>query len=124
VLEDLHWADPDTLAVLEYVSDNLAAESVLCVVTCRDQPASPASELMARLHARRAIARIALGRLSAAEVAAMVRACLPAAADDVIARVQRHADGIPFLVEESLAAPGVPSSFADGVRVRLAGWPA
>jgi DNA-binding CsgD family transcriptional regulator/tetratricopeptide (TPR) repeat protein len=121
VLEDLHWADPDTLAVLEYLSDNLAAEPVLCVVTCRDQPASPASELITRLHARRAIARIALGRLSAAEVAAMVRACLPAAADDVIARVQRHADGIPFLVEESLAAPGVPSSFADGVRVRLAG---
>ena len=68
---------------------------------------------MARLHARRAAGRLALGRLSAAEVAAMVRACLPAAGDDVIARVQRHADGIPFLVEESLAAPGVPRSFAE-----------
>jgi len=121
VLEDLHWADPDTLAVLEYLSDNLAAEPVLCVATCRDEPASPASELMARLHARRAAGRLALGRLSPAEVAAMVRACLPAAGDDVIARVQRHADGIPFLVEESLAAPGVPRSFADGVRARLAG---
>jgi DNA-binding CsgD family transcriptional regulator len=121
VLEDLHWADPDTLEVLEYLSDNLAAEPVLCVATCRDEPASSASELMVRLHARRAAARIVLGRLSAAEVAAMVRACLPSATGDVIARVQRHADGIPFLVEESLAAPGVPSSFADGVRVRLAG---
>ena len=28
VLEDLHWADPDTLAVVEYLSDNLSAESV------------------------------------------------------------------------------------------------
>jgi DNA-binding CsgD family transcriptional regulator len=121
VLEDLHWADPDTLAVLEYLSDNLAAEPVLCVATCRDEPASPASELAARLRARRAATRIALGRLSAAEVAAIVRACLPLAADDVITRVQRLADGIPFLVEESLAAPGVPSSFAGGVRVRLAG---
>jgi DNA-binding CsgD family transcriptional regulator len=121
VLEDLHWADPDTLAVLEYLSDNLASEPVLCVATCRNEPASPASELMGRLRARRVGARIMLGRLSAAEVAAMVRACLPSAPDDVIARVQRHADGIPFLVEESLAAPGVPSSFADGVRVRLAG---
>jgi DNA-binding CsgD family transcriptional regulator len=121
VLEDLHWADPDTLAVLEYLSDNLATEPVLCVATCRNEPASPASELIGRLRARRAAARIVLGRLSAAEVAAMVRACLPSAADDVITRVQRHADGIPFLVEESLAAPGVPSSFADGVRVRLAG---
>ena len=42
VLEDLHWADPDTLAVLEYLSDNLAAEPVLCVATCRDEPATPA----------------------------------------------------------------------------------
>jgi hypothetical protein len=28
VLEDLHWADPDTLAVVEYLSDNLSAEAV------------------------------------------------------------------------------------------------
>ena len=50
----------------------------------------------------------------------MVRACLPAASESVIARVQRLADGVPFLVEESLAAPGVPSSFAEAVRARLA----
>src|SRR6185312_9535218 len=52
---------------LEYLSDNLAAEPILCVATCRDEPASPASELMARLHARRAAGRLALGRLSPAE---------------------------------------------------------
>src|SRR4029077_2868822 len=63
---------------------------------------------------------ITLERLSAGEVAAMVRACLPTASADVIARVQRLADGIPFLVEESLAAPGVPVSFAEAVRARLA----
>ena len=120
VLEDLHWADPDTLAVLEYLSDNLSAEPVLCLVTCRDERATPASGLMARLRGRRAAVRITLGRLSAEEVAAMVRACLPAASESVIARVQRLADGVPFLVEESLAAPGVPSSFAEAVRARLA----
>ena len=37
VLEDLHWADPDTLAVVEYLSDNLSAEAVLCVATCRGE---------------------------------------------------------------------------------------
>ena len=42
VLEDLHWADPDTLAILEYLSDNLSAEPVLCLATCRDEPATPA----------------------------------------------------------------------------------
>jgi DNA-binding CsgD family transcriptional regulator len=121
VLEDLHWADPDTLAIVEYLNDNLSAEPILCLATCRGEPASAAAELMARLHGRRAALRVALGRLSADEVAAMVRACLPTAAGDVVARVQRLADGIPFLVEESLAAPGVPSSFAAGVRARLAG---
>ena len=120
MLEDLHWADPDTLAILEYLSDNLSAEPVLCLATCRDEPATAAAGLMARLHGRRAAGRITLERLSAGEVAAMVRACLPAASEDVIARVQRLADGVPFLVEESLAAPGVPVSFAEAVRARLA----
>jgi DNA-binding CsgD family transcriptional regulator len=120
VLEDLHWADPDTLAVVEYLSDNLSAEGVLCVATCRSDTTSAGAELVARLTGRRAASQLALGRLTAGQVAAMVRACLPSAADDVIARVQQVADGIPFLVEESLAGPGVPRSFADGVRSRLA----
>jgi predicted ATPase len=36
ILEDLHWADRETLALLEYVADNIAAERVLCVGTLRD----------------------------------------------------------------------------------------
>jgi hypothetical protein len=38
----------------------------------------------------------------------------------MVARIQRAADGIPFLVEEVLASPGVPVSFAETVRARLA----
>jgi DNA-binding CsgD family transcriptional regulator len=122
VLEDLHWADPDTLAVLEYLSDNLAAEPVLCVATCRDEDeaGSAGAALAARLAGRRAAALLPLGRLNDSEVARMVRACLPGAGGEVISRVQQRAEGIPFLVEESLAASGVPGSFADGVRSRLA----
>jgi predicted ATPase len=37
VLEDLHWADGETLALLEYLADNLSAERVLCVGTLRDE---------------------------------------------------------------------------------------
>jgi len=122
VLEDLHWADPDTLAVLEYLSDNLAAEPVLCVVTCRDgdEAGSAGAALAARLAGRRAAARLPLVRLTDDEVASMVRACLPGAGGEVISRVQQLAEGIPFLVEELLAASGVPGSFADSVRSRLA----
>jgi predicted ATPase len=49
VLEDLHWADPDTLAVVEYLSDNLSAEAVLCVATCRSDTTSAGAELVARV---------------------------------------------------------------------------
>ena len=69
-----------------------------------------------------ALARhLALGRLDDDRVAEMVRACWPSAGDDVVSRVQRTADGVPFLVEEVLASPGVPASFRDTVRARLAG---
>jgi predicted ATPase len=96
VLEDLHWADPDTFAVVEYLSDNLSAEAVLCVATCRGETPSAGAELVARVTGRRAARHLALSRLSVGQVAAMVRACLPSAQDEVIARVQRAADGIPF----------------------------
>ena len=120
VLEDLQWADPDTVEVVEYLSDNVSAERVLCVATCRSETTSAGAELVARLTGRRAASELVLGRLTGDQVATMVHACLPSAADDVIARVQHVADGIPFLVEESLAASGVPRSFADGVHSRLA----
>lgn len=122
VLEDLHWADPDTLAVAEYLADNLAAEPVLCMVTSRDEPTSAGLEMIRRLQARRAVTRLQLGRLTAGQVAVMVRSCLPQAGDDDVARVQQAADGVPFLVEEVLAAPGMPVSFQATVAARLAGF--
>ena len=120
VLEDLHWADPDTLSVTEYLADNLASVPVLCVATSRSEPASAALDMIRRLHGRRAAAHLSLDRLPGGQVAAMIRACVPGAGDDVVARVQRTADGVPFLVEEVLASPGVPASFRDTVRARLA----
>ena len=120
-LEDLHWADPDTLAVVEYLADNLQAERVLCVVTVRSEPGSPAYELVQALNARRNIRLLVLPRLSKAETGRMVLACRPSAAPEELRYVVRAADGVPFLVEELLAAPGVPQSFAASVAARLAG---
>ncbi len=121
VLEDLHWADPDTVAVIEYLSDNIWCEPLLCVATCRSEQPSAALDLIRRLHGRRSAVYVSLGGLNEEHVAGMVRACMPEAGADVVARVQHAAEGVPFLVEEVLASPGVPSSFADTVRVRLAG---
>ena len=122
VLEDLHWADPDTLAVLEYLGDNLGALPVLVLATSRDEPATEALGLARRLQARQAAGYLPLDRLNDRQVTTMVRACLPQAGEDVIARVQRTADGVPFLVEEVLASPGLPASFLETVQARLSAF--
>jgi len=118
-LEDLHWADPDTLAVVEYLADNVG-ERVLFLATSRDELDCAAVGLARRLASRRAAVHLSLGRLGADDVARMVRACLPGADDQLLARARVAADGVPFLVEEVLASPGVPDSFAGTVRERLA----
>jgi predicted ATPase len=51
VLDDLQWADAESLAVLEYVADNVADERILLVGTTRERPAE-AHELAGRLAAR------------------------------------------------------------------------
>jgi DNA-binding CsgD family transcriptional regulator len=118
--EDLHWADPDSLAILEYLADNAAGARVLFLATSRDEPDSAAVGLARRLASRRAAVHLPLHRLGVDDVERMVRACLPRADDQLLARAQVAADGVPFLVEEVLASPGVPDSFADTVRERLA----
>jgi DNA-binding CsgD family transcriptional regulator/tetratricopeptide (TPR) repeat protein len=119
VLEDLHWADPDTLAVLEYLADNLAGESVLGIGTLRTEPVSGAVELVRRLTQRDAAVRLGLAPLSGDAVAEMVRACAPEAGPEVISRVQVAADGLPLLVEELLATSGRPASVQEAVGSRL-----
>jgi DNA-binding CsgD family transcriptional regulator len=145
VLEDLHWADRETLALLEYLADNLATERVLCLATFRED--SEAAALARGLASRGSATVLTLGRLDPAATAAMTRACL-AAADlpaTVHSFVADRAEGIPFLVEEVLAglmgegalterdgrwhaadldASGVPATFAEAIRRRLDGMSA
>jgi len=142
VLEDLHWADLETLALLEYLADNLSAERVLCLGTLRDEEGSGAAGLAGALEARGSAAVLPLRRLDPAAMARMTLACVGAAhlPRPVQSFVAERAEGIPFLVEEvlagliaegalaerdgtwqagDLAAAGIPGTFADAVRRRL-----
>ncbi len=119
VLEDLHWADADTVAVAEYVADHLERLPLLFVMTLRDGSPSNALEMVLRHRGAERFHWLALGRLGDGETAAMARACRPDISDDDLVRVQRTAEGIPLLVEDLLASPGVPDSFAATVTSRL-----
>lgn len=103
VVEDLHWADPETLDVLGYLADHAADAGLTCVVTGRPDPGD-ALDLMGELTARRVVRPVELPPLTASEVTEMARACLrtpelPRGLDEMLSR----ADGVPFLVEELLA---------------------
>ena len=63
LLEDLHWADPDSLAVIEYLGDNIWCEPLLCVATYRTEEPSAALDLVRRMHGRRGATHLPLGRL-------------------------------------------------------------
>src|SRR5919199_2955747 len=105
VLEDLHWADPDTMAIVEYLADNLGSEPVVCLGTLRPEGSSPGLAVASNLTARRAASCIELSPLGTSEVTAMARACLEVASLplEFESVLQECADGLPFLVEELLA---------------------
>jgi len=120
LLEDLHWADPDTVALLEYLGDHLDGESLLCVLTLRVNQPSAALDAIRRQRGRRGVTHLALDRLSDDDMAGMVRACVPEPDGKLLHRVQASAEGVPLLVEDLLASPGLPASFTETIRERLA----
>ncbi len=122
-IEDLHWADPDTVSLVEYLADNAADQPVLFAVSLRAEPPTPASDLARRQRGRRGIVHLPLGRLSEAEVGEMIAACSPGADVEEQSRVRRASEGVPLFVEELLASPGIPETISDTVRGRLAEFP-
>ncbi|HVB42044.1 MAG TPA: BREX system ATP-binding domain-containing protein [Streptosporangiaceae bacterium] len=105
VLEDLHWADPETLAIVEYLAGGLAGTHILCVVTVRDTEPSPGLTVMRAIGARRDAVSAELRRLPDRAVRQMAVATLgteelPGELPGLLA----DCDGLPFAVEEMLAA--------------------
>ncbi len=142
VLEDLHWADPETLALLEYLADNVWAERVLCIGTIRPGEGADAADMAEKLEARGSARVLSIGRLGSGAMARMTNECLGSSVlpGPAQAFVAERAEGIPFLVEEVLAGlleegalaerngqwvmtgsitARVPATFADSVARRL-----
>ncbi|MFB6592046.1 ATP-binding protein [Streptomyces diastaticus] len=106
VLEDLHDSDTETIAVVEYVADNLADLPVLLLGTLRPEP-GPALDVTRAAAGRQTATVLELGPLDDTQVHRMAEACLNAAPGEVPAeahrRIARRAGGNPYLVEVLLA---------------------
>ena len=119
-LEDLHWADDDTVGLVEHLAAALTDTPVLLAVSARDEPPTRTTR---RLAASPGVTTVRLTRLGEADVAALAAACrggAPLSAAEVRALMARS-EGLPFVVEEMLAAPGasVPPTLAALVTDRL-----
>ncbi|MFD4638806.1 AAA family ATPase [Lentzea sp. NPDC058436] len=103
VLEDLHEADAETLAVVEYLADNLEDQPVLLLATIRSEPGH-ALELVRRMVQRGSGALVELHRLSQYEVGQMTAACLESdrIPPELVDRLWTDSAGNPFVVEELL----------------------
>ncbi len=105
VLEDLHSADPETLAVIEYLLDNLEDQPIALIATVRSERC-PAVEL-ARLSDQRGTADVLelrpLERSEVRHLAAVRLGVTPDAVPEQLAdRLWSDSAGIPFIVEELL----------------------
>ncbi|HEU4491158.1 MAG TPA: AAA family ATPase [Jiangellales bacterium] len=104
-IDDLHWSDPDELAVVEYLVDAVDAHGASILLTARPIAGNAATALLDRLSRRRALRLLDVGPLHPSDVDRLVLSCLdqdacPAELTDF---VHERADGNPFHVEELLA---------------------
>ncbi|MER6703063.1 ATP-binding protein [Streptomyces fumanus] len=104
VLEDVHWADPASVALLEFAAQHLSLERVLILATCRDveieRPDHPSRDRLRSLMTR--ATTLALPGLPAADVAELMHRTAGRTPDDtLVTEVLRRTGGNPFFVQET-----------------------
>jgi DNA-binding CsgD family transcriptional regulator len=103
LLDDLHWADRDTLDLLDEVSKSLARTSILLLATYRPEALDRTRglfDILPRLHRDRPVAMLRLDNLSVADAARLVELSYGACSPDLAAYLHARSDGHPlFLVE-------------------------
>ncbi len=99
ILEDLHWSDPSTLALLELMIAQAPAKSIMMVLTCRP-------EFTPSWGFRSHLTPIALHRLPRAQIELMMDRVtggkvLPT---DLVEQLVDKTDGVPLFIEEMTRA--------------------
>ncbi|WP_228991296.1 helix-turn-helix transcriptional regulator [Streptomyces sp. DH8] len=106
LLEDLHDCDTETIAVVEYVIDNLTELPILFLGTLRPEPGA-ALDLVRSAERRQAATVREMGPLRDAETRVLTGACLEARPEEIPEQVHRRlaerAGGNPYLLEVLLA---------------------
>jgi predicted ATPase len=123
-IEDLHWADPSTLELLQLLVEQGATARLLLLYTARP-------ESRAHWPTRAHLTQLTLNRLSSRSVRTMIGhvATRHAPSDEAVAAVVERSGGVPLFVEEltrALAesdgrssASEIPTTLRDSLTARL-----
>ena len=105
VVEDIHWADPSTLALLGYLGRNLGGAMVLVATYRSDElhRRHPLLPFVAELERRGSVERIELLPFDRPEIGELVRAIRADTAPGLIDQLSERSDGNAFYIEELLA---------------------
>lgn len=119
-VEDLHWADSDSLAVL--VDLARCPDGPVLLATTRDEPHRPLVETLALLTGTPELTTITLHGLSTGEVAALIESVWRARVPMRTAmQVRQRTDGLPYWVEELARAAGTPDALVSAALPGMAG---
>ena len=103
VIEDLHWADAATLALLKTLAVTLRGAHVTVIMTYRSDDVGrghPLRAVLAELDRNRAVTGLEVKRLGPDETARLARDVAGTLDSGAIATIVARSDGVPFFVEE------------------------
>ncbi len=125
LVEDLHWADDSTLAILSFLLRTLDHGRLLLLITCRTDDVrrgDAVSRFIGEATRARLLERMTVPRLddhAVGELVAQLTGRMPTAT--ALERLQVRAEGVPFFVEEiaGCAQGPLPESLRDLLLARF-----
>jgi len=105
LLDDMHWADRDSLALLDLATRRLDSVSILTIVTYRSEDVRrhhPLYDLLPSLQRDRPVERVRLRRLGRADTAVIVEARCGPCSPQLIDSLHARSEGNPFFLVELL----------------------
>ena len=125
VVEDLHWADESTLALLSFLLRTLSHGRILLLLTCRSDDVrrgDAVSRFIGESARARLLERVTVERLEPDAVRTLVESITEQPLTDAaLERIHERAEGVPFFVEEiaGCAAGPLPGTLRDLLLARF-----
>ncbi|MEO5900779.1 MAG: AAA family ATPase [Ilumatobacteraceae bacterium] len=124
VIEDLHWIDSDSVAVIDAIARQ-PLSNVVIFATYRPSDlrrGAPGGDLVLRLERRNEVDQFRLDRLDRTEVGLLMSAIIGRQASSAaVEAVYRRSGGVPFVIEELMRIAG-PEACSDDIVAAQLPW--